>query len=369
VIGHTDCGIMSYYARKISVVNLDGVINAEAYDALRARDLMSYIRRRKIDAFWLRDGLIYPELTGVGFFEQNDFSAAFIRPLSRDRRGSRLDNELLSVDRLQGYRYFRGGLETNPRGASEGTFTLGRVVRLGFDLPQGSRPEDFVGLELSAFAVLDPEQKVSVRVNEVEAASLTLSRDPARKSHSFALRPGLLRARANALALVFPSVSSPAARGLSRDVRQIGARLVSFQLLRRPIETWLPPPGPRFKLETSGIGPARWLNGQWSHPVLGQVATLRAGLRAGSFRFLILHLAPTLLSDPPQAVRARLNGVDLGRQPLRAEPTLHTFPLPSGSYRAGTNHLQLSFEQAVPLGHEPSVPGVAALLGLVAFGP
>ncbi|MFH1176978.1 MAG: hypothetical protein V1750_06185, partial [Acidobacteriota bacterium] len=233
VIGHSDCGIMSYYAQKISVVNLDGVINAEAYDALKNRDLMGYILRRKIDAFWLRDGLIIPELTGVRFFEQNDFRGTFIRPWPRFDPGQiALSADGLRLDRNLGLRFFRGGLETSPRGPSDGTFTLGHLTKLAFQLPPQSRPEDFVGAELFASAVLGSHQDVRVLLNGRSATTLTLTRRPARRAHPFALPPGLLRRGINSLALVFPSVSSPAELRFSNDVRQISANLFGFRLLR-----------------------------------------------------------------------------------------------------------------------------------------
>src|SRR5580765_6024570 len=44
VIGGLQCGAMAYFADSLVVVNLDGVVNREAYAALRRRQLTDYIR-------------------------------------------------------------------------------------------------------------------------------------------------------------------------------------------------------------------------------------------------------------------------------------------------------------------------------------
>jgi hypothetical protein len=49
-MAYTDCGLGSYYATT-GVANLDGLTNQGAYEALRAGDLLSYIRRERFRAF------------------------------------------------------------------------------------------------------------------------------------------------------------------------------------------------------------------------------------------------------------------------------------------------------------------------------
>jgi hypothetical protein len=44
VIGGTQTGALGYFAADLTVVNLDGVVNRAAYDALRGRRALDYVR-------------------------------------------------------------------------------------------------------------------------------------------------------------------------------------------------------------------------------------------------------------------------------------------------------------------------------------
>ncbi|MCA9637791.1 MAG: hypothetical protein KC420_17310, partial [Myxococcales bacterium] len=48
VIGGLQSGALAYYAPRLEIVNLDGVVNEDAYWALRRRRLLDYIRAREV---------------------------------------------------------------------------------------------------------------------------------------------------------------------------------------------------------------------------------------------------------------------------------------------------------------------------------
>lgn len=49
VIGSPQSSALGYFADNMTVVNLDGVVNKECYDSLRAKNIMPYIMKRKIE--------------------------------------------------------------------------------------------------------------------------------------------------------------------------------------------------------------------------------------------------------------------------------------------------------------------------------
>ena len=51
VIGCVQTGAIGYFSDDKTVINLDGVVNKEAYDAIQNKDLMNYIRSKKIEYF------------------------------------------------------------------------------------------------------------------------------------------------------------------------------------------------------------------------------------------------------------------------------------------------------------------------------
>ncbi len=55
IIGAMQTGAMAYFSDNLKVVNLDGVVNPEAYIALRDKHLIEYIKRCKIDYLVLWD--------------------------------------------------------------------------------------------------------------------------------------------------------------------------------------------------------------------------------------------------------------------------------------------------------------------------
>jgi hypothetical protein len=51
VIGCVQTGAIGYFSADKTVINLDGVVNKEAYDAIQNKDLINYIRSKKIEYF------------------------------------------------------------------------------------------------------------------------------------------------------------------------------------------------------------------------------------------------------------------------------------------------------------------------------
>lgn len=51
VIGCVQTGAIGYFSGDKTVINLDGVVNKDAYDAIQKKELMSYIRSKKIEYF------------------------------------------------------------------------------------------------------------------------------------------------------------------------------------------------------------------------------------------------------------------------------------------------------------------------------
>ncbi|MFA7361712.1 MAG: glycosyltransferase family 39 protein [Candidatus Kapaibacterium sp.] len=51
VIGCVQTGAIGYFSDDKTVINLDGVVNKEAYDAIQKEELMNYIRSKKIEYF------------------------------------------------------------------------------------------------------------------------------------------------------------------------------------------------------------------------------------------------------------------------------------------------------------------------------
>lgn len=51
VIGSNQTGAIGYFARDIKVINLDGVVNKDAYTAIKNKEVIEYIRSKKIEYF------------------------------------------------------------------------------------------------------------------------------------------------------------------------------------------------------------------------------------------------------------------------------------------------------------------------------
>ena len=49
IIGSTQTGAIGYFGDKLNVINLDGVVNAECFEALQKKNLMDYIKSKKIE--------------------------------------------------------------------------------------------------------------------------------------------------------------------------------------------------------------------------------------------------------------------------------------------------------------------------------
>jgi hypothetical protein len=50
-IGSNQTGAIGYFSRAVNVINLDGVVNADAYNAIKNKELIEYIKSRKIEYF------------------------------------------------------------------------------------------------------------------------------------------------------------------------------------------------------------------------------------------------------------------------------------------------------------------------------
>ena len=56
VIGGSQTGALGYFADRLTVVNLDGVVNRDCYDAMRAGRMLDYVRRAGVrDLVWQDD--------------------------------------------------------------------------------------------------------------------------------------------------------------------------------------------------------------------------------------------------------------------------------------------------------------------------
>jgi len=51
IVGSNQTGAMSYFSKDITVINLDGVVNKEAYNAIRNKELIEYVKSKKIEYF------------------------------------------------------------------------------------------------------------------------------------------------------------------------------------------------------------------------------------------------------------------------------------------------------------------------------
>ncbi|MDD5362061.1 MAG: hypothetical protein PHN88_08005 [Ignavibacteria bacterium] len=49
VVGSLQTGALAYFAKDVKIINLDGVVNKESYDAVKNSKLMDYIRSKKIE--------------------------------------------------------------------------------------------------------------------------------------------------------------------------------------------------------------------------------------------------------------------------------------------------------------------------------
>jgi hypothetical protein len=56
-VGSMQTGALAYFAPNLTIVNLDGVVNRDCYEALRKKEGMEYVRREKIEYFvaWLEN--------------------------------------------------------------------------------------------------------------------------------------------------------------------------------------------------------------------------------------------------------------------------------------------------------------------------
>ncbi|MHB9004876.1 MAG: hypothetical protein ACYC6C_12610, partial [Coriobacteriia bacterium] len=68
VVGSTQSGALGYFAEQVVVINLDGVVNREAYEAMRDKRLTAYVRSSGVELIlgWKRDlNLLRSESSGV----------------------------------------------------------------------------------------------------------------------------------------------------------------------------------------------------------------------------------------------------------------------------------------------------------------
>jgi hypothetical protein len=51
VIGSNQTGALGYFAKDMNIINLDGVVNKDAYTAVKNKEVIEYIRSQKIEYF------------------------------------------------------------------------------------------------------------------------------------------------------------------------------------------------------------------------------------------------------------------------------------------------------------------------------
>jgi hypothetical protein len=51
IVGSNQTGALGYFSKDISVINLDGVVNKNAYNAIKNKELFEYIKSRRIEYF------------------------------------------------------------------------------------------------------------------------------------------------------------------------------------------------------------------------------------------------------------------------------------------------------------------------------
>ncbi len=73
IVGSCQTGALGYFATNLKVVNLDGVVNGDAFTAIRARRLMDYIRDTGVQFVigWPRDNMKFIERESENFSSQD----------------------------------------------------------------------------------------------------------------------------------------------------------------------------------------------------------------------------------------------------------------------------------------------------------
>jgi hypothetical protein len=134
---HTDCGLSSYYAT-YGVSNLDGLVNQRAYEALRDRRLLSYIREQRFTEFGLARDLRSAAFLGGNYRESvislSDHSLRVVEQPDEKNERLRPRVEPYRLATLAG-REFLGDGWIWPRETEKRVKSIGPASELVFYLP------------------------------------------------------------------------------------------------------------------------------------------------------------------------------------------------------------------------------------------
>ena len=198
---YSDCGVIAYYAT-YGVTNLDGLTNQGAYEALRDRDLLAYVRKERFRSFGVSPSLESAAFLGRGYREavvsldERTFRVA-ASPGEKDARiGPRPEPYALAD--LAG-RELLGDGWIWPAGGDAGVRSVGRSSEIVFYLPAAPTAGE-LALEVRAVVVgAGGTQPTRALLNGLPVAVAQVRPEPTR----IAIPLGAARAGRNRLRLEY----------------------------------------------------------------------------------------------------------------------------------------------------------------------
>lgn len=237
-VGVSDSGFAGYRAQR-QIVNLDGVVNNEAAQAIRDGELMSYLLDQGI-------GYIYspPRYLASAFYGEEFLK--YLKPkafggykvmLDEDERRayfSSPENGYIDIGTAWAWKYLGEGWN-RAEGVGEGVWVDAPEAQLFVALPNQAQDHPGYRMQLKATPFscgVDEPQIMDVTVNDVKIGSLILKADGPQE-YELMIPSELLSPEVNVIRLHFAYHISPKSVGCNDDLRTLAAWLDYVQFVSK----------------------------------------------------------------------------------------------------------------------------------------
>jgi hypothetical protein len=231
-IGLSDSGFVSYFSDK-QVVNLDGIVNNPAAEAIQEGRLMDYLLDTCVDYIYVQERYLQDYFYGPGFINRLENQGLYSKVKRNTDEVSacyRLpSNGVIDLSRWDGQYYTAGGWSLAERNG-KGIWAVAKQADLQFSVEQ-SRAYiiRFWALPFSYDGA--PNQQVLVTMNGATVGVVDMASGKQFNEYAVSVPIGLVQPGLNTLSLSFAYASTPTEVGYGRDDRTLAARFASFQFI------------------------------------------------------------------------------------------------------------------------------------------
>jgi hypothetical protein len=229
-VGVSDSGFVSYFSNK-QIVNIDGIVNNAAAEAITNASLMDYLIQSCISYIYAQERYRRDYFFGPGFADRlENYDNVYLKikrtPAEEAACYTLPADGVLNLNNWSGQTYLKEGWSTYEAG-SEGIWAAADEATLHFSIDQ-IRPYtvSFRALPFSYKGA--PAQSVTVLVNDKPVTTVELAAEPQFADYSVNVAKEFLQPALNTLTLRFAYAVTPSQVGYGRDNRTLAARFASF---------------------------------------------------------------------------------------------------------------------------------------------